>query len=284
VTAASRRYGYVGLGEMGGAMCRHLLRSGGDVIAFDPAAAAMTRAIEAGADGATSAADVARASDVVSICVPAADHVEAVMSGPDGIEGGAHDGLTVLIHSTVHPDTMRAARDLAAPWGVAVHDANVAGGETAADDGTLVVFVGELGSLPPRAREVIEIYGDHIIDAGPVGSGAAIKIGVNVMTYAQQAAATAAYELVDHQGASTDALLEAWRHNGQAGPIIERFIPMAAMSRDDVAGMADYLANVVAIEQKDLDLALALGDGTDRGPSPVVAAIRDHLPTVFRID
>lgn len=270
--------GYIGLGEMGRAMCSRLVTSGRTVVAFDLDAAALDAAVAGGAQGAADAAEVARRSDVVSICVPADHHVLAVV---DALEAGAHEGLTVLIHSTVHPDTMRAAAERVAAWGGRCHDACVAGGDAAAREGQLVMFVSDLDEVAPRAREVLDRYSDLLIDTGPAGSGAAVKIGVNVMTYAQQAALIAAYELVAHQGASVDALVAAWRHNGQFGPVIERFSALAGFPPEALRGMADYLSNVVSIAQKDLDLALALGEGTPRGPSPAVAAIRDHMPTIF---
>ena len=67
-----------------------------------------------------------------------------MLSGPGGIVEGAHDGLCVLIHSTVHPDTVLAARDMAAEWGVSVFDACVAGGADNARAGSLTVLAGGL--------------------------------------------------------------------------------------------------------------------------------------------
>lgn len=270
--------GYIGLGEMGRAMCSRLVTAGRAVTVFDLDTAAVESAVAQGATAAASAAEVARRCDVVSICVPADHHVVAVL---DAMEPGVHPGLTVLVHSTVHPDTMRACAERAAGWGVDLHDACVAGGDAAARVGELVMFVSGLGDVAPRVREVLDLYSNRLIDTGPAGSGAAVKIGVNVMTYAQQAALVAAFELVAHHGASTDALVEAWRHNGQFGPVIERFSALMAFPPEALAGMADYLRNVVSIAQKDLDLALALGEGTPRGPSPVVAAVRDHMPVIF---
>ncbi len=79
------RYGYIGLGDMGSAMAGHLLSTGATVAVFDLNPAAVERAIAQGADACDSAAEVATASDVVSVCVPAAEHVEAVIAGPGGI-------------------------------------------------------------------------------------------------------------------------------------------------------------------------------------------------------
>lgn len=274
-------YGYIGLGEMGGAMCGNLLAHGEDVTVFDLDAAAVQRQVAAGATAAASVAELARTCDVVSICVPADDHVRAVMSGPDGIGAGAHAGLTVLIHSTVHPDTMREMHQLGASWGVGVHDCCVTGGEVGAKAGELALFVSDAGALPERARHLLDVYGTLTIPTGPPGSGAAVKVGNNVLTFAMQAAVHAALQLVEAQGASRDALLDAWRHNEQLSPIIERFLVLFDFGPEVLAGMTDYLSNVVSIEQKDMTLALELGEGTPAGPSPVVGAVRDQLPVVF---
>ena len=83
------RFGYIGLGMMGSAMAENLIRRGGAVVTvhdIDPAA--VLAAVALGAAPAASAAEVARASDVVSVCVPAAAHIEAVLSGPGGIVEG----------------------------------------------------------------------------------------------------------------------------------------------------------------------------------------------------
>ncbi|MFA9563607.1 MAG: NAD(P)-dependent oxidoreductase [Acidimicrobiales bacterium] len=278
------RYGYIGLGDMGSAMAGHLLSTGAAVTVFDLDAAAVERAVAQGGTAADSAGDVAASSDLVSICVPAAVHIEAVMTGPGGIAEGAHDGLTLLIHSTVHPDTMTWARDTAAPWGVSVFDACVAGGGAAADEGELAVFAGGTDEMPAAARDLLDVYGSKVIAAGPVGSGAALKIGVNVMTYAQQAAAAASFELVEGAGADTDALVEAWRHTGQLGALTERFLPMLSFAPSDIQGdLRTYLQSTVSIAQKDLELALAMCRPDPRNVAPVVSAVHDAMPAVFGV-
>lgn len=278
------RYGYIGLGDMGSSMAGHLLSTGAAVTVFDLDTAAVERAVGQGAVAAASSAEVARASDVVSICVPAAKHLEAVMNGPGGIAEGAHDGLSVLIHSTVHPDTMTWARDTAAPWGVPVFDTCVAGGGSAAALGELAIFAGGTDEMAPAVRELLDIYGTKVIAAGPVGSGAALKIGVNVMTYAQQAAAAAAFELVEGAGADTDALVDAWRHTGQLGRLTEQFLPMLGISPSDVTGdLRGYLQSTVAIGQKDLELARELCEIDPRGVAGVIDAVHDAMPTVFGV-
>lgn len=256
--------GYIGMGAMGSAMTERLLSCDVDVVVFDVDDAAVERASDLGAVAAASAAGVAASCDIISVCVPAAEHVDAVLDGPAGIVDGAHDGLTVLVHSTVHPDTVAGARDRAAAWGAAVHDACVAGGEHAARAGELAIFAGGHADMAPAVRELLAMYGSKVIDAGPVGAGAALKIGVNVMTYAQQAAARTAIDLVDAAGGSTDALVDAWRHIGQLGRLTEQYLGLLSIPPEHITGeLRASLVRTVDIGRKDLALAaeLSAADG-----------------------
>ena len=278
------RYGYIGLGMMGSAMAENLIaRGGGPVTVHDTDPARVSAAVLLGAAAGASAADVARASDVVSMCVPAAAHIEAVLSGPGGIVEGAHEGLSVLIHSTVHPDTVRAAREEASGWGVPVFDACVAGGADNARAGSLTVLAGGLDEMPQAARALLDVSAGTLIDAGPVGSGAALKIAVNVMTYAQFAAAAAAHDIVAGTGGEPAALLEAWRLMGQLGALTEQYCALLEIPAEHIRGeLLTMLETQAGIARKDLSLALELGR-TRPGAAGVVEAVRAAMPAVYNV-
>ena len=278
------RYGYIGLGTMGSAMADNLIRRGGrPVTVHDIDPAAVEAAVSLGAAPASSAAEVSRASDVVSVCVPAAHYIEAVLSGPGGITEGAHGGLSVLIHSTVHPDTVLAARDKAAEWGVAVFDACVAGGADNARAGSQTVLAGGLDAMPAAARALLDVYAETIIDAGPVGAGAALKIAINVMTYAQFAAAAAAHDMVDSTGGEPAALMEAWRSMGQLGALTEQYCALLEIPTEHIRGeLRTMLETQAGIADKDLSLALELGR-TRTGAAAVLEALRAAMPAVYNV-
>ena len=75
------RYGYIGLGDMGSAMAENLIRNSSDVTVYDINPEAVQEAVQHGATAATSPADVAQQSDVISICVPADEHITQVLTG-----------------------------------------------------------------------------------------------------------------------------------------------------------------------------------------------------------
>jgi len=253
-------YGYIGLGMMGSAMTERLVASGAAVTVFDLDQAAVDAAVALGATAASSPAAVAEASDIVSICVPASQHIEAVMSGADGIAEGAHEGLTLLIHSTVHPDTIRAACDAAKAWGTSLFDVSVAGGRDAALVGELALFVGGAEDMSAETRALLDIYGTKTISAGGVGTGAAVKIGVNVMTYMQQAAARIAFDLVAQHDTDPTGLVEAWKHTGQLGKLTEQFLTVLTLPQAVIdEHLRSGLEGTSGIAVKDTELALELG-------------------------
>src|SRR5689334_7481834 len=74
--------GFIGVGVMGEPMCRNLKRkSGADVIAFDHDAAPLQRLSQDGVATARSLREVVEAADVIFICLPSGDAVEAVLHG-----------------------------------------------------------------------------------------------------------------------------------------------------------------------------------------------------------
>ncbi len=279
------RYGYIGLGMMGSAMAENLIRNTDDsVTVFDLDQAAVDKAVGLGAVAAASPAEVANNAEVVSICVPAANHIDAVMSGPDGIAEGAHADLAIVIHSTVHPDTMRDAQTTAAAWGVPLFDACVAGGDTNARAGTQLVLAGGVPDMPPKVTDLLAIYASRIIDAGPVGSGAALKIAINVMTYAQFAAATTSHDLMVSAGGDPKTLLDAWRDMGQLGTLTEQFSGLLGIPAEHVTGdFRTMLETQVGISQKDLSLALGLGE-TRPMLNPFLHAVHDAMPSVYNVE
>ena len=92
------RYGYIGLGDMGSAMAENLIRNSSDVTVYDINPEAVQEAVQHGATAATSPADVAQQSDVISICVPADEHIAQVLTGPEGVIEAANYGKSRYPH------------------------------------------------------------------------------------------------------------------------------------------------------------------------------------------
>jgi 3-hydroxyisobutyrate dehydrogenase len=274
--------GYIGLGAMGGAMAGRLAESGFDLTVFDLSADAMAAVVEKGASAAESGAALAAACEHISICVPDDAAVMEVVSGDNGILESCSAGTTIAVHSTVHPDTVRDLSALALERGVDLFDAGVAGGAAAAEQGDLSIMVGVPDKgLSDTARAVLDSCGGAVFEAGPIGAGMAMKVAFNVMTYFQQAAVSAAHQIVIGEGSDPEQLLAAWRYVGQLGALSERFYPLVTMAPETKVGdLGTFLAGNIFLAEKDLDLAASLGRESGR-PMPVVETVRDSMNLVY---
>ena len=117
----------------------------------------------------------------------------------------------------------------------------------------------------------------------PVGAGAALKIAVNVMTYAQFAAVAAAHDMVASTGGEPAALLEAWRSMGQLGTLTEQDCALLEIPSEHIRGeLLTVLATQAGIAHKDLSLALELGH-TRPGAAAVLEAVRAAIPAVYNV-
>ena len=101
--------GFIGLGVMGGPMCRNVGRKHpAPVYAFDLDPAAVRDAAEVGVRPARSIAEVAAASEIIFLSLPGGTQVEEVCFGKDGIAGVGRRGLIVVDLSTTSVAKARA--------------------------------------------------------------------------------------------------------------------------------------------------------------------------------
>src|SRR3977135_2416426 len=102
----SERIGFSGGGLMGHGMVKSLVEKGHALTVMGHRnRAPVDDLVGRGAKEAKSAAEVARNSDIVFLCVTGSTQVEALVRGPDGIAAGAHNGLVVVDCSTSDPNS-----------------------------------------------------------------------------------------------------------------------------------------------------------------------------------
>src|SRR2546430_1743184 len=116
--------GFVGLGVMGGAMCRNVaLKHSGDVIAFDLSSAAFAALDGTKARRAQSLADVAEQADIVFMSLPGGQQVEQVCLGPQGLASVSRLPSIIVDLSTTTVGVARSVAERLSAKGVAFADA-----------------------------------------------------------------------------------------------------------------------------------------------------------------
>lgn len=77
--------GFIGVGNIGTPVCRHLIEAGHTVMAYDVSEANLSHIINLGAQAADSPKAVAQAYEVVFSSLPGPCEVEQIALGEDGI-------------------------------------------------------------------------------------------------------------------------------------------------------------------------------------------------------
>jgi 3-hydroxyisobutyrate dehydrogenase-like beta-hydroxyacid dehydrogenase len=121
-------------------------------------------------------AEVARASDIVFLCVTDSGVVERLVRGPDGLKAGGSAGLLIVDTSTANPvSTEELAAELA-PLGIAFCDAPLGGTPAQAELGQLTAMVGASDETLAAIRPAIEAWAQRLMHVGPVGAGHKMKL------------------------------------------------------------------------------------------------------------
>jgi 3-hydroxyisobutyrate dehydrogenase len=202
------RVAFVGLGNMGGPMCGHLARAGFEVAAYDIDQAALERAAAAGARAAASAIEAVDGAQALITMLPAPPHVERVLLGEDGLLAALAPGVVAIDMSTSSLAVGRRLLASAAPRGVDVLDAPVAGQSTGAQTGTLAIYVGGEAEVFERARPLFEAMGDpeRIFHVGSHGAGYTVKLLLNLTWFIQSVATAEVLTVGVRAGVSLDKL------------------------------------------------------------------------------
>jgi 3-hydroxyisobutyrate dehydrogenase len=279
------RAGFIGLGNIGKPLASHLAPAGFETSVFDLVDGPVRELVEGGAKRAGSPREVAENADVVGICVPEDDHVRAVMCGDDGVLAGAAPGTVVAIHSTVLPRTVVELGAEAEASGVAVLDACVTGGDQRAAAGTVSYLVGGAEAALEKARPFLDVSSEKILHAGELGSGAKLKLAINVLTYIQWAAAQESLSLAVASGLPAEIFEEAGRANGQLTELQARYLvgqklPKEARSSE---GFQRLVRGHMHTAEKDLAWALQLA--REAGIAlPVTGLVSQQMARIYSVE
>lgn len=260
MTTKTTTVGFIGLGNIGKPMALRLAgqqkAAGLQLWVYDVAPEPLAEAERAGARVATSVAEIAADVDVLCLMVRDDAQVREVLGEALGVAG---DRLTVVIHSTVAPNTPGELAATASRHGVKVLDAPVSGGAMGASDGSLALMVGGSVEAFAAAGPVLHALGSKVVHAGPIGAGTKFKLARNMMHFIAFTAATEAQRLAEAAGLSLKDLGDVVRHTdaitGGPGAIMHRETTATLDPADFWHGV---FTNVTSLGVKDLGFAIDL--------------------------
>ena len=189
--------GFIGIGIMGRAMARNLMKAGYEVTIYTRTKEKAAELLDEGALWSDTVRECVCDKDAVITMVGYPSDVEEVYFGAGGVLQNAKPGALIIDATTSKPDLAMRIADDAHLRGLRALDAPVTGGEVGAINGALTIMVGgkevdfeEALPLLQAMGEVIRYHGEagsgqHCKMANQVGIGAAIAGLCEAITYAR---------------------------------------------------------------------------------------------------
>ena len=173
-------YGFIGVGRMGAHMARRLLKAGFSLTVFDMSKDAMDDLAKSGAQVASSALEVANATETAFLSLPTPDIVQKVCAGLT-----AATKLKVVVDcSTTGPGGARIAQADLAKANIVYMDAPVSGGMAGARDGTLAVMVSGQRAVFDKLEPALKQFGKLFFCGEGAGQAQVMKLANNMIAAA----------------------------------------------------------------------------------------------------
>ena len=254
------RVGFIGVGNMGGAMATRLLSQGYRVAVHDIDAQAEALAVSVGAMACATPSGLGASSDVVIVAVVDAAQTEAVLFGPHGVARGMARGSTVLLCPTIAPgDTERFTTGLHR-HGIECIDAPMSGGPDRARDGSMSLMLAGPGDTIELLNPLLDALSSNVFRISEQqGDAARTKLVNNLLAGINLAGAAEALALAERLGLDVARTLE----------VIEQSSGQSWIGSDRMrrAVRGDYLPRAhTRLLHKDTHLALGVAHSVGATP------------------
>jgi 3-hydroxyisobutyrate dehydrogenase len=201
------RIGYIGLGQMGGALARRL-QSTFPLNVFDLNSVAVQQLVDAGAQACRTAREVGEHSDVVFTCLQTSEQVETAIFGTEGLAFGLKSGGLIVDQTTGDAHATRRMAARLGESGLELIDAPVSGGPQYAAAGTIAIMAGGSPQQYQRIEPVLKAISPNVFHCGGVGTGHVAKVCNNLMAASQRLLTFEVVALAVKNGLSPEQAVE----------------------------------------------------------------------------
>ncbi|MCW2284697.1 3-hydroxyisobutyrate dehydrogenase-like beta-hydroxyacid dehydrogenase [Rhodoblastus acidophilus] len=265
------KIGFIGLGNMGGAIAGHLVAAGHEVTVWNRSADKAAPLVERGARQAATPAEAAE-GDIVFTMLANDQAVERVVFAEDGIvRAKTHVSKIHVSMSTISVALAERLTEAHAASGGTFVAAPVFGRPFAAQAGKLAVVAAGPNEALDACEPLFKTFAQHIFRVGDAPRLAnVIKLCGNFMIMSAIESLAEAMTLADRSGVDKAALLNVLTSTLFAAPIFKTYGEIILHEEFEPAGFAAPLG------LKDMNLVDAAAQSA-RVPMPFLGVVREHL-------
>ncbi len=265
--------GFIGLGVMGRAMSRNLVKAGHALVVYDIVPGLADPIAAAGASIGTSSADVAARTETIITMLPDGPEVEQAVLGAGGVLEGIRAGSVLIDMSSISPLVSQKIAAACAKKGVEFLDAPVSGGEPKAIDGTLAIMVGGKPEVFEKMTPVLQAMGSSVTWTGAAGAGNVTKLANQIMVACNIAAMGEALALATKCGLDPEVVFNAVKGGLAGSTVLNAKAPMV-IARNFKPGFR------IRLHQKDLRNALLAAESV-KVALPLTSLVQQMLAALI---
>ncbi|HHW7570705.1 TPA: NAD(P)-dependent oxidoreductase [Mannheimia haemolytica] len=237
--------GWIGLGQMGEPMAKHLLNSGVKVGVYNRNPAKAEKVVEAGGTLYPSVLELVKAYDVIFLMIADYAAVQQVLSDEVLAE---LNGKVVVNMSTISPSQNQAIEALLAQHGAEFVEAPVSGSSKVAEAGKLLVLAAGKEETVELLKPLFAAFSTTTFYYGEVGKAGGIKLMINSLLGIFIQAYGEALNFADQYGIPKEKVIEMISGSFMNSPIFQAKVPMYQANEFPPAFMMKHMT-------KDFNLA-----------------------------
>ena len=265
--AARRRkgtVGVIGLGIMGGAFAKNLIKAGWHVVGYDTNAARRREAKRAGVEIAQNAVQLAAAVPTILTSLP---KPEALADTVRKIAGAKLKRKLLVELSTFKISDKEKAAAVLRKAGHQTIDCPVSGTGAQAKNRDLVFYASGDSKLIAKIRPLLSAFGRGVFNVGPFGNGSRMKYVANLLVAINNVASAEAMVLGMKAGLDPRMIVDLITAGAGNSRVFELRAPMMAKGRYDDVTMK------ISVWDKDMQV---IGDYARRirVPTPIFNATK----------
>lgn len=261
------KVGFIGLGNMGGAMAANLKKAGHEVIAYNRTRA---KAEQLGARVANTPADAARDAEVVITMLPDDDAVKEVVFGANGLGSALRPGAIHVSMSTISVALSQELAEEHREHKQGYVAAPVFGRPQAAEAAKLFVVAAGDPAAVKKCEPLFVAMGQRTFPMGDEAPKAnVVKLSGNFLIASVIESLGEALSLVRKYDIDPEKYVEMLTSTLFAAPVYKTYADLIVKEQFEPAGFR------LKLGFKDVRLALAAAEA-QAVPMPVASVIRDH--------
>lgn len=287
------KIGLVGLGQMGSAMGRRLLKAGNQITVYNRSAGPLEEFVSLGANRASDLKSLAEKTDLIFTVLSDTPDVEEVILGNKGLLLGSHPGTMIVECSTIDPHASLRIGDTVRKSGFRMLDAPIGGRPMQAEQGQLVFMVGALPDDLEYARTTLLKLSSKIVYCGGPSMGIAMKVVNNLLGQSIQLMDLEAISLGIKAGLDPQTILEVLTSTAADNIALHTKIPNSILTGKYLPGfsiknahkdqgLAHTMASRLGVPLFTLGQArhlysIAMTKGLEDQPNEIIAKIIEQL-------